>query len=111
MKAIFDLVIPASMQNNKVDEFFVCPKCGFVSHDLYKIRMMDDAYTCKTACRKCGCRYHSIDTDLRCQECIKQTECLFEERMVVTLIAMSVRELDTFDRQAIQSQIRKQLEK
>lgn len=85
----------AFIQNHgrRLIEFYTCPWCGLVSFDSYTLKAPWDSYTCQTRCRQCGKYVQSIDSIDRCSTCSDFDSCLFIERPVSIIFAISIMDL------------------
>lgn len=103
-----DLEIPDSLHGRSTTEFYICPNCGKVSHDNYRLKTFDSSYICSSECRNCHISLHTVDFPERCTLCGKMLNCLNDERQVVILFAMSTEELYSYEVREVQELIKGQ---
>lgn len=80
-------------RGGRIIEFYVCPCCGKVSFDSYTLKAPWESYTCNAQCRQCGKQVQSIDSPDRCAKCGQEMECLYEERPISIIFAISIMDL------------------
>jgi ribosomal protein L37E len=98
-------------RGKRIIEFYICPKCGSATYDLYTLKASFDSYCCKSQCRRCGKLTFSVDSSQRCEDCSKLLECLYEDRPLADLFAMSLRDLRDYEVREILVELDEQLKR
>ena len=98
-------------RGRRLVEFYSCPFCGKVSFDVYTLKAPWDTYMCNAQCRHCCKFVHSVDSPDRCGKCGKQLACLYEERPLCTIFAISLTDLNGIDCRSLSAKLTEQMKR